>query len=222
VQHPCSRCGAAVEDSFPFCPACSAPQITFRSRETDSEVVHLHPETAPPSPVATPFRGRVSYPSRASDRARFLRAAIYAAAIGALLSTIRGGIFIGIPLAGILSVRFFRKGAFDLNVPPRLGFRLGALSGLLLFGMLVLVSTISIAAQGGDGEFRERTLEMLQHYQAGNPDPQAQEIFRYFQTPHGFVVMTLFGMLVTCIMIVVLSGLAGLTSAALAQRRSDR
>ena len=151
-----------------------------------------------------------------------MRAAIYAAAIGALLSTIRGGVFIAIPLAGILSVRFFRTGAFDPHIPPRLGFRLGALSGLLLFGMLVLVSTISIAAQGGNAEFRERTLETMRQYQATNPDPQAQQIFQYFQTPQGFVVMTLLGMLVTCIMIVVLSGLAGMASAALSQRRSGR
>ena len=223
MQHPCSRCGAAVDDNSPFCPVCEAPQITFVSRQPDPEVVRLHPETVPPSPVAAPLPERVSYhPSSASDRARFLRSAIYAAAIASLLSTIRGGVLISIPLAGILSVRFYRKGAFDPQVPPQLGFRLGALSGVLLFGILVLVSTISIAAQGGNAEFRERTLEMVRHYQAANPDPQAQQIFQYFQTPQGFLVMTLFGMLVTCIMIVVLSGLAGLASAAFSQRRSGR
>jgi RNA polymerase subunit RPABC4/transcription elongation factor Spt4 len=222
VQHPCSRCGAAVDDSSPFCPTCEAPQITFESREPASEVVRLHPETVPPSPVATPLPERIAYPSRASDRARFLRAAIYAAVIAALISTIRGGVLIAVPLAGILAVRFFRKATFDLIVPPRLGFRLGALSGLLLFGMLVLVSTVNIAAQGGNGELRERTLEMIRQYQAANPDPQAQQIFQYFQTAQGFVVLTLFGMLVTCIVMVVISGLAGLASAAFSQRRSGR
>jgi hypothetical protein len=213
----------AVEDNSPFCPACEAPQISFASRQPEPEAVRLHPETVPPSPLATPAPERVLYhATRASDRARFLRAAIYAAAIAALLSTIRGGVIIGIPLAGILSVRFFRKGAPELQVPPRLGFRLGALTGLFLFGMLVLVSTVSIAAQGGSDEFRQRMLDIIRHYQAANPDPQAQQIYQYFQTPQGFVVMTLFGMLVTCIIMVVVSGLAGLASAALSQRRSDR
>jgi hypothetical protein len=160
------------------------------------------------------------HPTRASDRARFLRAAIYAGAIGALLILIPWGIVIAIPLAGTLSVRFFRKGAFDQHVPPRLGFRLGALSGLLLSGMLVLMITLSIAAQGGNDQIREHTLEALRHYQATHPDPQAQQIYQAFQTPQGFVVFTLFGMLFLCIIIVVLSGLAGLVSAALWQRRS--
>lgn len=186
-------------------------------------MVRLHPETVPPTQVLTSLPQRVAYlPSRASDRARFLRAAIYAAAIAGLLSTIRGGVLIAVPLAGILSVRFFRKGASEVHVPPRLGFRLGALSGLLLFGMLALVSTISITAQGGNAEFRERSLEMIRNYQAANPDPQAQQVFQYFQTPQGFVVMTLLGMFFTCIIIVALSGLAGLASAAFSERRSGR
>lgn len=88
--------------------------------------------------------------------------------------------------------------------------------------MLILVITISVAAQGGNSEFRQRTLEMVRQYQAANPDPQAQQVFQYFQTPQGFVVMTFFGMLVTCIVIVVLSGMAGMASAALSQRRSSR
>jgi len=213
----------AVDDGSPFCPACEAPQITFASRSSEPEVVRLHPETVPPSSLATAApEGALYHPTRRSDRVRLLRAAIYAGAIAALLSTIPWGIPIAIPLAGILSVRFFRKAAFDLNVPPELGFRLGALSGLVMFGMLVLVSTISIVAQGATVEFRDQVLEMMRHYQAANPDPQTQQIYQYFQTPQGFVAMILLFLLLSCIIIVVLSGLAGLVSAALSQRRSGR
>ena len=213
----------AVDDNSPFCPACEAPQITFASRQSDPEVVRLHPETVPPAPLATPSPERVPYrPTRASDRARFLRAAIYAGTISALLLPIPWGFLVAIPLAGILSVRFFRKGAFDQPVPLRLGFRLGALSGLIVAGMLVLIFALSISAQGGNNELRQRTLEMFRHYQATNPDPQAQQIYQAFQTPQGFVLVTLFSMLLISILIVVLSGLAGLVSAALSQRPSGR
>ncbi len=66
----------------------------------------------------------------------FLRAAIYAGAIGTLLSTLPLGFVIGVPLAGVMAVRFYRGRSSAQLVAPTLGFRLGALSGL--FGFMIL------------------------------------------------------------------------------------
>jgi hypothetical protein len=223
VQHLCSRCGAAVDDTSPFCPACEAPQIRFVPHEPAQEPARLHPGTVPQPPVvvAQP-EGGLYRPAAASDQARFLRASIYAGAIGSLLCTLPIGFVIGVPLAGILAVRFYRKGGLAPNVPPKQGFRLGALSGLVAFGMLVLVRTVSIAAFGGGGEFRNRMVEMVRQYQAANPDPQAQQVFQFFLTQQGMVVMILSGLLFTCVLFIVLAGLAGLVSASVSGRRPPR
>jgi hypothetical protein len=148
----------------------------------------------------------------------FLRAAIYAGAIGSLLSTLPLGFVIGVPLAGVVAVRFYKGRAATL-VAPTLGFRLGALSGLFAFGMLVLVRTIATALFGGGGELRQAMIERIHQVQTTNPDPQAQQIFQYFLTPQGMTVIMLLGLLFMCIVFVLLAGLGGLISASVQQRK---
>ncbi len=223
MEDPCNRCGAAVDNNSPFCPACEAPQIRFERREPERESLRLHAATVPPAPVilsppsSEPYRATTT----AGERRRWLRAAIYAAAIGALLCTIRFGVVIGMPLAGILAARFYRSGAFGRSLSPQQGFRLGALSGLFAFAMLVFVSAITVVGLGGQAEFRNRMLEIVHQYQAANPDPQAQQVFQYFQTPQGMAVMIIGGMLFACVVFVVVAALAGMISASISNRRSS-
>jgi len=158
----------------------------------------------------------------ASERRRWVRAAIYAAAISALLSTIRYGVLIAMPLAGILAVRFYRSGAFVRSISPQQGFRLGALSGVFASAILALVSAMTVVGVGGQAEFRNRMLETVHQYQAANPDPQAQQVFQYFETSQGMVLMVIGGMLFMCVLFVVVAGLAGMISASVANRRSPR
>ncbi len=152
----------------------------------------------------------------------FLRAAIYAGAIGTLLSTLPLGFVIGVPLAGVMAVRFYRGRSSAQLVAPTLGFRLGALSGLFGFGMLVLVRTITTAVFGGGGELRQAMVDKIHQAQAANADPQAQQIFHYFLTPQGMTVMMILGLLFMCVVFVLLAGLGGLISASLQQRRRPR
>jgi len=160
--------------------------------------------------VATPRQGS------------FLRAAIYAGAIATLLSTLPLGFIIGLPLAGVLAVRFYRGRGSVAQVAPTLGFRLGALSGLFAFGMLLLVRTITTAVFGGGGELRQAMVERIHQAQAANPEPQAQQMFQYFLTSQGMAVMMLLGLFFMCIVFVVLAGLGGLISAAVQQRKPPR
>jgi hypothetical protein len=222
VEHPCNRCGAAVDNNSPFCPACEAPQIRFEPREDAQDAVRLHPATIPPAPVVVSASGTGPYhaPAAASERRRWLRAAIYAGAIGALLSSIHYGVLIAMPLVGILAVRFYRSGAFVRSISSQQGFRLGALSGFFSFAMLSFVSAITVVGLGGQTEFRNRMLEVVRQYQAANPDPQAQQVFQYFQTAQGMTVMIIGGMLFMCVVFVVVAGLTGMISASLANRRS--
>lgn len=220
MEHPCSRCGAAVDDNSPFCPACEAPQIRFEPREDAQDHVRMHPATVPPPAVVVsatePYRGAAA----ANERRRWLRAAIYAAAISALLSTIPYGLLLGMPLAGILAVRFYRSGAFVRSISARQGFRLGALSGAFAFAILAFVSGITVVGVGGRAEFRNRMLETVHHYQAANPDPQTQQVYEFFQTPQGMTVMVIGGMIFMCALFIVIAGLAGMISASVANRRS--
>lgn len=191
-------------------------------REPAEDAVRLHPATVPPAPVVVAVPGTEQYRTAAAsnERKRWLRAAIYAAAISALLSTIRYGVLIAMPLAGILAIRFYRSGAFVRSISPQQGFRLGALTGFFAFGMLAFVSALTVVGLGGQADFRNRMLETVRQYQTANPDPQAQQVLQFFQTSQGMAVMIIGGMLLMCLLFVVVSGVVGMISASLSNRRS--
>lgn len=88
--------------------------------------------------------------------------------------------------------------------------------------MLVFVSAITVVGLGGQAEFRSRMLDIVHQYQAANPDPQAQQVFQYFQTPQGMAVMIIGGMLFACVVFVIVAGLAGMISASISNRHSSR
>ncbi len=223
VQHSCSRCGAEVDNSLPYCPACEAPQVRFLPRESAEEIVRLHAAAAPLVPVLGPSPGNTpNSAAAANDRARFLRAAIYAGAIGSLISTLPFAFLVGLPLAGVLAVRFYRRGPFFREVPPRAGFRLGALSGVLAFAMLVVVRTVSVAASGGGRDFRQGLVEAVHRAQATNPDPQVQQVFQFFLTQQGLTVLMVLSLVFTGVAFLLMAGLGGLVSASISRRRVPR
>jgi hypothetical protein len=222
VEHSCSRCGAAVDNSSPFCPTCEAPQVRFvpREHEPGQEPPRFHPATVPPPPpvvVAGPSPLPIR-PAAVPSHGTFLRAAIYAGAIGSLLSLVPKGFLVGLPLAGVLAVRFFRMRDPNAALRPKAGFSLGALTGVIAFGILVTVGTITLTASNGWGEARKQLLEKMQQIQAANPDPQARQMIEFLLTPAGILL----GLLLMCAVFVLLAGLGGLISAAVQQRRPPR
>ncbi len=195
-----------------------------REAEPGQEPSRLHPATVPlprPGAVVAGPSGRSPYPALTPRQSSFLRAAIYAGAIATLLSTLPLGFVIGLPLAGVLALRFYRGRGSVTHVAPTLGFRLGALSGLFAFGMLVLVRTITTAVFGGGGELRQAMVERIHQAQGANPDPQAQQLFQYFLTSQGMAIMMLLGLFFMGVVFVLLAGLGGLISASV-QRKPPR
>ena len=219
MEHPCNRCGAAVDDNSPFCPACEAPQIRFVPREDTQDAVRLHPATVPPAPVVVSASGAQSYrtAAAASERKRWLRAAIYAGAIGFILSFLPTGPILAMPVAGWLAVSFYtRMARFSLR--PREGFRIGALAGLAAFLMILVIGMIAMTAPGAKGQLRQALLESANRVHAMNPDLPPEQLVNYMLTPPGMT----FGLLFTCVILAVLAGLGGLLSTVVSSRRSPR
>jgi hypothetical protein len=158
----------------------------------------------------------------AGSQASFLRAAVYAGAVGSLLSTLPLGFVIGLPLAGVLAVRFYTRSLPGRDLPPAFRFRLSALSGLFAFATLVVVRTITIGIFGGGGELRQAMLDAIHHAQAVNSDPQAQQMLQYFLTPQGMMVMAVLGLLFMCVVFVLLAGMGGLVSTSVLPRKPTR
>ncbi len=225
MEHLCSRCGAAVDDNSAFCPACEAPQITYLPRESEDSPIRLQAAAVPPSPVALPPVSPPyeipAWPPRPAAKivqSDFLRAAIYGGAVGTLLSALPLGFLIGLPLAGVLAVRLYRRQTYTRQLSQQQGFRLGALAGLFAFVMLVVVRSVTIALFGGGDELRQAMIDGIHRAQTANPDPQAQQFLQYFLTPQGMAVMAAFGLIFMCVVFVLLAGLGGLFASRTARK----
>ena len=187
-------------------------------REAAEDAVRLHPATAPPVPIVVPAPGTNPYRAAASanERKRWFRAAIYAGAIGFILSFLPTGPILAMPVAGWLAVFFYTRMA-RYPLQSREGFRIGALAGLATFLMMLVMGVIAMMAPGAKGQLRQALLESANRVHAMNPDLPPEQLVNYMLTPVGITV----GLLFTCVVLVVLAGLGGLLSTVISGRRSQ-
>jgi MFS family permease len=142
-----------------------------------------------------------------------------AGAIAALVSLLPLGIVFGSPVGGFLSVLLYRRRSWSMEPSPRMGFRLGALSGIFGYAIFLVLAAAQIALSHAQNEVRDSMIETIHRQQARNPDPQARQMLDYFLTPHGLLVMMIGGLVLMGIVFVLVSGVGGSISAALLRRK---
>jgi hypothetical protein len=135
------------------------------------------------------------------------------------LSILPLGFLLGFPLAGFLSVLFYRRRTWGLELSPGAGFRLGSLSGALGFALFVMLTAVDTVAAHTGPEMRQAMIEAIHRAQARAPDPQARQMLDYFLTPPGMAMMLIVGMIFTCFVFVLLAGIGGAASASLLRRK---
>ncbi|MBZ5705770.1 MAG: hypothetical protein LAN63_10480 [Acidobacteriia bacterium] len=177
MEHPCYRCGAAVDDGVAFCKQCNAPQIRVAGGDAASQA---GAEIAPaPSALylGSPQAGVIQW-------ARALPATALGGLIAALAMATPLGVFgLGMLAAGALSVVFYRRRNPAANVTPAMGARLGAVSGALGFGMFAILTSIEMVVFRSGGELRTALLDAVRQSAARSSDPQAQQMLEYLKTP---------------------------------------
>jgi hypothetical protein len=149
------------------------------------------------------------------------RAAFYAAVVGTVLSLIQPrASFVLATVAGFLSALLYRRFSFGGEPTTRAGFRLGAISGLFVFGLLMIVMAAATLALHTEAETHAQMIQFIQQAQARNPDPQVRQVFEYFLTPQGMAFMMIVGFIFTGVLFIVLAGVGGAISASLLRRKA--
>lgn len=211
MEHPCYKCGAAVEDGTAFCPQCNAPQIRVGMGESDGELNG----SARSSGRAIPG-GKA-----AIEWSQALPATALAGVIAALLMFIPLGAFgLGMMAGGILAVLFYRRRNPGAEVTPGMGARLGAASGALGFGVFAIFTAIEVLVFHSGGQLRAALLEAIQQSAARSSEPQAQQVLEYLKSPPGLALMMGLGLIVMFVVFLILSSLGGAVGAALLRRRN--
>jgi len=218
VEHICSRCNSSVDDNLPFCPNCEAAQVRSTAKEYLRPPVTVAVEVTPAFLTA----GYVPKKTRNTDARSELRAAFYAAVVAAVLSLIQpgGALILTLPLGGFLSVLLYRRLSFGSEPSLKTGFRLGAISGLFIFGLLIIVIAAWTLAFHSEADAHAQVIQVIQQAQARNPDPQARQTMEYLTTPQGMAFLMVVGFVFMGVLFVLLSGLGGAISASLLRRKA--
>jgi len=217
-----------VEDLSPFCPSCGVPQIRFSAREPTSDATVTRAGASPPgvsssgshsSYVRVEANASITRRAGGLDRQAAVRSALNAGAAAGILSLLPLGFIVAMPLAGFLAVRLYCRRSSLQETTPVAGFRLGALCGAFGFVIFTALTAVITLASHAQNEFRGVMMEAVRRAQARNPDPQARQVFDYFTSQQGLIVMLVLGFVFVCVVFVLLSGLGGAISAAMLRRK---
>jgi hypothetical protein len=186
-------CGAQLPPDARFCHKCGKPQFDMPVLEPEQEeplpVPILPVEVRqPPKPLDVGFRNPVA-----------VRIGLIVALLSFFASALSGPILI-LPLfwllgAGFLSVYLYNRRT-GLPLTPRSGARMGWMTGLFAFVILLILLTTVVVAVSND----TMAAELLAQMRARGADVNAQHMLEAFQNPGGiaeillvsFVVFTLF------------------------------
>jgi hypothetical protein len=202
MEHACDKCGAPVEEGTAFCPHCNRPLIR----------VDFSPEATPaPAPPQLPIGLQWS---------RALVPTIMAGLISSFLMLFPLGAFgLGMILAGVLSVVFYRWRNAGADLTPGMGARLGAVSGVIGFVMFLFYTAISATVLGGGPQLRQALTQAIEQSASRATDPQAQRVMEFFRTPQGLATFMIAGIAFAFIAFLLLSTLGGALGAALLRRK---
>lgn len=226
MDHPCYKCGHSVEDGKPFCSQCGAPQIRVLLPEAavpaatgsvSSNDLPIFSSDAP----AIPGVLSASALSTGIDWPTALRSCAVAALIAALVMTL--GLMV--PLlavlgAGFLAVNLYHRRNAAWGVNARSGAQLGAVCGVLFFGIAAVFETVAVALFHTGGQIRQKMLDALQQAASRSSDPQVQAAFETLKTPHGIALMLVFGMVFLLLVSIAAGSLAGALTGSFLGRRN--
>ncbi len=213
MEHSCHQCGVAVEEGTAFCPQCGAPQIRVATAHEEPASPPLPPGTPEDAqPPAEPVELGPEVPETAARAGVEWSQAVPSAAMAGIVLALAWvvpplGFVLWVVAAGLVGVAFYRRRVPSGTLTPRMGARIGLISGLFGFGVFAFLMAMELLA--GSGRFRELLQQMLQQAVARNPDPRAQQAMQQLMTPAGLALLVTFAMVLFLVVFLVFSAAGG-------------
>lgn len=183
------NCGAELPANALFCHQCGRPQrdVLPPMEAPETPPGDEHPPSAAPPP-ATPQPPRISF-----SNPDVIRSAYPPAAVAAILGSIQFVsmlCFLWYPAAGFASVYLYRirTGVF---LAPRAGAKIGAITGLLVFAISLLIATVGYLL-GGGADVGQAVREALE--QSGQPEELQRNVLNLINNPATLALVLLFGL----------------------------
>ena len=220
MDHPCHKCGHSIEDGKAFCSQCGAPQIRVAIPEAPAEFTAVDGILPALVQEAEPGFPGVSISSLPARWSHAMRPCALAAAIAVVLMFLGLNPFVAAVGAGFLAANFSQRRNPGLVIRPAMAARLGAFSGLLLFSISTILETLAAVVLQKGPEIRSQMMDKLQQAAARYPGPQVEPFLQFVRSPGGFAFMMVASLFFGLVAFLILGGLGGAISAALAGRRN--
>ncbi|MGA2991486.1 MAG: zinc-ribbon domain-containing protein [Candidatus Korobacteraceae bacterium] len=233
MEHACKKCGAMVEDGIPFCSRCGAPQVRVMIASDEAATEPLPPgnpdDAQPPAEPVSP-ESAPTFPAAPRvdpmDRRAVIFSALLAgftAGLGTLLPFLPV-IILSMVAAGGIAVTLYKRRVPYVSVPPKRGFRIGALAGLFGFVLNAGASVLGMLSDQNREALRAAMRERLKEAMAVNSDASAQQMLNrlgeMISTTGGLAALFAFSLLLFGLIFVLLGGLGGSIGAALFGKKS--
>ena len=218
MEHPCPKCGEAVEDGIPFCRACRAPQIRVGGIEPRPQTVpEAHPATEGlpiPAPAVAP----------GSDPARIRWSqALPCAALGGGLTLLLSFIPFAVlgpacVAGGAFSMALYRRRAPNIFLTPARGALVGAASGgfAFLFFSIPMIAAFVYRAD----DLRKAMVDSVSQFSGRGYDPdKVQQALELLKTPEGLSFFVGFVLLVMSVIFIVGASIGGAWYSAWVRKR---
>lgn len=216
MDHSCYKCGQSIEDGKPFCQ-CGAPQIRVSSPEAAVEPM-LAGDVATSSFEATvrPIAGANSLPATWS---RDIKPCALAALIAVMLTFLGLNPFVAALGTGVLAVVFVRRRNPVAVMRAPTGARLGAVSGIIAFGISTLLETLAIAVLHKGAVVRDQMIDKIQQAASRYPGPQVEPFLDFVKSPSGFTFMIVGSVLFGLVAFIILGSIGGALGSAVMGRQ---
>jgi hypothetical protein len=218
MEHSCHKCGYGIEDGKPFCSQCGAPQIRVALPEPPT-LMMAGDGAAGGEAEVTAVLPAVAANSLPESRSRDIKPCTLAAAIALLLTFLGLNPFVAALGAGLLAVVFSRRRIQGLVIRPVAGAKLGAVTGMLLFGMSTIFETLAVAVLHRGAELRNQMMDKIQQAAARYPGPEVQPFLEFVRSPRGFAFMMVASVIFGLLAFIALGSLGGALGARFTGRR---
>ena len=224
-----------MEDGVPFCPNCGAPQIRVAiARDEPASLPGTSDGEQPAAETITAQHANDAYSATEAARsAKYERRVVIFSALAAGFAAGMGTLVPFVPFitlcmvaAGGIAITLYKRRLPYVSVPPRRGFRIGALAGFFGFLLNATMSAFGMLSAENRAALRDAMQERLKEALSVNSDPSAQQMVKnlgaMISTPGGLAALFAISLGLFGLIFVFLGGVGGAIGAALFGKKERR
>lgn len=156
------------------------------------------------------------------ERSVAVRAALNAALVAAILTTLPFGFILGMPLGGFLAVVFYRRRSWRAQPSPGAGFKLGACAGLFASAIFGFIVTVMLTVSNQGAELHRQLMERFRAAESRATDPQQKQMIEFLMTPQALRIEMIVSAVFMAAVFVLLAGIGGAVAANLLRRKGPK